>query len=213
MHDAEKNGKIPESYRPRNYNRVTFREHKTGFSIAGLGLVGVIMICWNIFAVSTWISALFHISIPFTMNNQQEVVHNYISQNKALDAYIMSCMQMISTEFSPNNTYSIDEIKSKHDTLLALKSGIETDKTYLLQLKGIYNELCTATDQAMIFGENNYNKRLTQEDVNNIGNIMQKVNDLNIQKESAVIELLKKSNMHYTISQDGSIQYQYQKAN
>ena len=84
METAKRQGILPESYEARSKGNV-FREHKAGFSLAGVSLIGVLIFCWNVFAVGTWVNSFLHgtsIISAVGSNSNQKAIHEYISANK-----------------------------------------------------------------------------------------------------------------------------------
>lgn len=215
MDNAKKQGKLPESYEARRFRTITFNEHKTGFSIAGLSLVGILVFCWNVFAVGTWVNSFssgtsfLSSSSAIVFNNDQKVINEYLSNNKETQKYLSSSLQLVSDIYSKKSNYSLGTIKTQHDTLLSYKHTIETDKKYLKPIKEIYIKEFNIVDNALFFAEDNYGRKIYQSDIDYLRKLIEQDRGISLEKNNAYIELFKNAKMPYSISEDGTIKYQF----
>ncbi|MGE5627929.1 MAG: hypothetical protein ACM3X7_07400 [Solirubrobacterales bacterium] len=211
MKKAKKQGYLPESYEARRRGNI-FIEHKKGF--AGAGLVGVLIFCWNIFALGTWVNAFFHGGSSLSaaavnpVNSNQKFIHEYLSNNEETQKEISTSIKMLSDIYSKKASYSEGDISSQYIKLFKSKSTIDTNVELLKPLKSLYTQEYNLAEQGLDFAANNYGKELTQREVDYINGIINQSNQINLQKNNIYIELFKAANMKYTVMPDGKINYQ-----
>lgn len=212
MEKAKKQGYLPESYEARHRGNI-FQEHKRGF--AGAGLIGVLIFCWNVFALGTWVNTFIHggsflsAAAVNPSNSNQKNIHQYISNNLETQKAIETSMKMVSDIYSKNAVYSVGDINSQYSMLFKNKNTINTNVELLKPLKNLYTGEYNLAEQGLSFAANNYGKKLTQSQVDYINGLISQSNQINLQKNNTYIELFKAANMKYTILPDGKINYQY----
>ncbi|MGE5627926.1 MAG: hypothetical protein ACM3X7_07385 [Solirubrobacterales bacterium] len=142
------------------------------------------------------------------LTSDQKIINEYIIKNIDSQKIVSASMEMISDFYYKKADYTLDKIKAQHETLKNCKKTIETDSELLQPLKKIYTDEYNTVDSLFVFVESNYGEILTKEDIYYINSLGAKEKEICAEKNKMYVELLKNSNLKYTISADGIINYE-----
>ena len=174
--------------------------NRKAFVITAAVLTAVLLLCWY---------ALNHRPAENTLKSNQKIIHEYISKNLETQKTISASMQMVTDLYLKKAEYPVDKIKSQHETLKSCKNTIETDSELLQPLKKIYAEEYDVVESLLGFAESNYGSTLTKEDIDYVNSLGAKEKEICVRKNNAYIELFKGASLKYTVSSDGTINYEY----
>lgn len=173
---------------------------KKRLGLAGIVMAVVLTLCWSVFAAGTEKDSAGGIRLA---------VHEYISGNAGTKSCLKTSMQMAEDMYSGKRSYSAAAISSQLETLTAYRSSIDTDDGYLLELENLYLQEYGIVKNALFFAQNNSERPLTQGDRDYIQGLAAQAVNLEKKENSAYISLFQKTGMKHSISQDGSISYEY----
>lgn len=143
------------------------------------------------------------------LTSNQKTINEYINKNIETQKVISASMEMVSDYYLKKTDYPLDKIKAQYESLVNCKNTIETNSELLQPLKKIYTDEYNTVESLLVFAKSNYGASLTKDDINFINNLGNKEKEICVQKNNAYIELFKSANLNYTISTDGTINYQY----
>ncbi|MBP1745099.1 MAG: hypothetical protein H6Q58_2077 [Firmicutes bacterium] len=173
---------------------------KKRLGLAAISLAVVLTLCWSVFAEG---------SGKDSPSGIKTIIHQYISGNAETKNCLQTSMKLLEDIYSGKRSYSAALITSQLETLSAYKNRIETECKYLVELKSLYLKEFSIVQNALTYAQLNSEKTITQSDRDYISSLAAQADKIDKEEDTAYISLFKNAGMKYSISQDGSINYEY----
>ena len=172
MKEFEKQGKIPDSYRPR-YKTVRYT------SSVGFGILAVLFVLWYSGAFS-WIFGLFMMNSSRGMN---EIIENsyeireYIDSAGQLEAVLEDAYIAAYQCVSEGKDIGLDTLRDFREKINNKKYLAETDKSELKVLEGFYLNYLGEVEEYIDFVVNHFENRegLSDADKTYMNNLASKI--------------------------------------
>ena len=190
-----------ESEKPRRLYR------KQTFQLGGA--IGLLILLWNIFAMSTWI--LPQLSNPITMNSQSsvttrsnEVIHTYLKRTEVTDTTVNAQINALMNLYN-QNLITHEEINQSYQQLLLAQTQTATTDSRLQPLKTYYDETFNIVYQILDVLRLPYDETKN----NRLTHLISQLTQTRAERQLKVIMIFQTEDIEYQLKADGSISYKY----
>lgn len=175
------------------------------------GMVGLLVLLWNVYALSTWVNPQGPISLSLpgntTASSQSgDAIHEYILRTSEIDTKLNDDINTLMNNYN-QNVLTITKVDEIVQHLYLLQAQTATLDSRLQPLKTYYDDQFKLVHQMT----DNLKKQKSQTTHDELTRLSSHINQNSSQRQLKMIMVFQTENIDYELNDDGTISYEYTK--
>ena len=175
------------------------------------GMVGLLVLLWNVYALSTWVmpQSTRSLSMPdntVASSQSEDAIHSYILRTSEIDTKMNDDINTLMNHYN-KNLLTITKVDEIVQHLYLLQAQTATLDSRLQPLKSYYDDQFKLVHQMT----ESLKKQKSQATHDELTRLTSNLNQNTSQRQLKMIMVFQAENMDYELNDDGTITYEYTK--